>query len=335
MAVWLSWPVALALFLSVASHAQQFVLPTPNTAIYGPNRGEERYFVGTVGRPWTAGTFGCVRTGGAQMHEGIDIRAVSRDKRGEPTDPIFSTADGTVAYVNANAGLSNYGKYIIIRHQLEGLDLYSMYAHLSAVHVGVGARVKAGQTIGVMGRTSNTRQGISKERAHVHFELTLMINERFPAWHKANLRGQRNDHGVWNGRNFLGLDPTEVLLAQKREGKNFSILKFIRSQPELCRVFVPDSSFPWLKRYTPLIKRNVRAEREGVAGYEIALNYNGVPFQLIPRARSELRGGATLRLLHVNAAEADEHPCRKLVLRRSGEWQLSNATRELLGLLTY
>ena len=101
--------------------AQPFRLPTANVAIFEPG-GEDRYFVGTVGKPWMSGTFGCVRTEGWQMHEGLDIRCLQRDRRGEPVDPVLAAVDGTVAYFNAKPGLSNYGKYVILRHQIEGLD---------------------------------------------------------------------------------------------------------------------------------------------------------------------------------------------------------------------
>src|SRR5690349_15417749 len=49
--------------------AQPFRLPTANHALFEKN-GEEQFFVGTVGKPWNTGTFGCVRSEGAQMHEG-------------------------------------------------------------------------------------------------------------------------------------------------------------------------------------------------------------------------------------------------------------------------
>ena len=39
-----------------------------------------------------------------------------------------------------------------------------------------------------------------------------------------------------------------------------------------------------------LVLPNPVAEKEGVAGYEIALNYNGVAFALMPRAASEIKG---------------------------------------------
>ena len=42
--------------------AQQFQLPTANRTLFEKG-GEEKFFVGTVGKPWTSGCFGCVRNG--------------------------------------------------------------------------------------------------------------------------------------------------------------------------------------------------------------------------------------------------------------------------------
>lgn len=281
--------------------------------------------------------FGCVRSDGWQIHEGIDIRCMERDRNGEPLDPILATADGFVAYVNDRPGLSNYGNYVFLKHRIDGLEIYSTYAHLSEIRKGLrpGVTVKAGERIGTMGRTSNTRDRISKDRAHVHFELALIANERFPAWYQKRFPGQRNDHGIWNGQNFLGLDPRLVFLEQKERGSEFSLLEFVRNQTELCRVAVRDTSFPWLRRYTHLVRRNPLADAHGVAGYEIALNYNGVPFQLIPRTGTELKSSQRFHLLSVNEQEYEKNPCRRLVLRKDGNWQLGEAGVRLLELLTY
>ncbi|HVY71295.1 MAG TPA: M23 family metallopeptidase, partial [Verrucomicrobiae bacterium] len=272
--------------------AQPFRFPTANHSLYEKGGGE-KFLVGTPGKPWTTGAFGCVRTDGWQMHEGLDIRCLQRDRQGEPIDPVMATADGTVAYVNRQPGLSNYGNYIILRHQVDGLEIYSLYAHLSQVGPGlaVGQRVKGGDTIGRMGRTSNTRQRITKDRAHVHLEYDLVINERFDEWHKRHAPGQRNDHGMWNGKNLLGIDPRWLYLAEAEHGARFNLLQFMRSQTELCRVMVRETRFPWLRRYGSLVQRNPVAEREGIAGYEVSLNFNGVPFNLIPRAASEMKSG--------------------------------------------
>jgi murein DD-endopeptidase MepM/ murein hydrolase activator NlpD len=324
------------LSLAGAADAQSFLLPTANRALFEPN-GEERFFVGTVGKPWMSGTFGCVRTEGWQLHEGLDIRSIERDRRNEPIDPILATADGTVAYINRRTGLSNYGNYIILRHIIDGVEVYSLYAHIKEFRTGLkhGDAVKAGETIAIMGRTSNTAQSISKDRAHVHFELDLVVNERFPDWYRKTFPGQRNDHGGWNGQNLLGLDPQHVLLEQQRLGAKFSLAGFIRNQTELCRVVVRDPTFSWVQRYPMLVKPNPVAQAEGIAGYEMVMNFNGLPFELIPRAASEIKTKSKFMLLSVNEEERQKHPCRKLVVQKRGRWELTATGQRLIDLLTF
>lgn len=336
------WPQAslLAVLLLACSgagvRAQPFSLPTANRALFEPGN-EEKFFAATPGKPWTSGTFGCVRTEGWQLHEGLDIRCLERDKRGEPLDPVLATADGTVAYINTRSSLSNYGKYIILCHYVEGVQIYSLYAHLKEIRADLqtGQPVKTGERVATMGRTSNTAQSISKDRAHVHFELDLVINDHFPEWYRKTFPSQRNDHGAWNGQNLVGLDPRLLLLAQHEHGAHFSLLAFIRQQTELCRVVVRDRDFPWLRRYPALIKPNPVAEKEGLVGYEVALNYVGLPFELTPRADSEIKGKSRFQLLSVNAAERQRNPCRKLVVEKRGRWELTSTGVHLLELLTY
>ena len=307
-----------------------FQFPTANHALFEPGQ-ELKFFAPTApDKPWTSGSFGCVRSDGWQMHEGLDILHLQTDRHGEPTDSVMATADGTVVYVSIKAALSNYGKYIVIRHLVEGLEIYSLYAHLSEVQPGIaaGTPVKAGEVIATMGRTSNTSETINKERAHCHFELNMFVSENFGAWYRKNNPGERNDHGIWNGQNLNGLDPREILLAERNGG--FSLLNFLRSQTELCRVLVRSTSFPYLRRYAPLVLKNPRAEQAGVAGYEVALNYNGVAFALLPRAASEIRGTGRFQLVSVNEGEYHAHPCRRLVVEHGGHWQLTDrGVREL------
>ena len=316
--------------------AQPFRLPTANHALFDPG-GEERFFVGTVGKPWTSGTFGCVRSDGLQLHEGLDIRCLQRDGRGEPADPVLAIADGVVVYFNTKPALSNYGKYLVLRHQVEGLEIYSLYAHLSEIRpsLALGQSVHTGEVIARMGRTTNTRQGISRERAHVHFELNLLVNDRFAPWFRVRHPGERNDHGEWNGHNLLGFDPAQLLRSEATLGPKFSLVEHLRAGKELCRVFVRRTSFPWLRRYGTLVMPNPRAEKEGVAGYELALDFNGIAFQMIPRAASEVRGTTRFQLLSVNAAEAEAHGCRHLVVRRGNHWELGPKGEDLLDLLTF
>ena len=330
--------VALLLGSGARLPAQQpFQLPTANHALY--ETGDElKFFAPTApDKPWTTGSFGCVRTDGRQMHEGIDIRCLQRNRRGEPVDPVMAAADGTVVYFSTKPALSNYGKYVVVRHVIEGIEIYSLYAHLSEIQpsLAVGKQVRVGEVIATMGRTSNTGETITKDRAHVHFELNVFVNEGFPGWYKKNFPNQRNDHGIWNGQNLNGLDAREILLAEHNPAAKFSLLDFLRSQTELCRVFVRATNFPYLKRYPMLVLPNPTAQKEGVAGYEIALNYNCVAFALIPRAASEIKGQSRFQLLSVNEAEEKANPCRHLVVKRGSHWQLTDTGIRELELLTY
>jgi murein DD-endopeptidase MepM/ murein hydrolase activator NlpD len=336
---WGTWNLALGIFFlaaRIANADQIFQLPTANHFLLEPGQ-EEKFFVGTVGKPWTSGCYGCVRSDGWQMHEGLDIRCLQRDKHGEPTDPVMSSADGTVVYISTKPSLSNYGNYIVIKHVVEGIEIYSLYAHLSAVAPGlkIGDAVKSGQVIATMGHTSNTRERITKDRAHVHFELNLLVNDRFAAWFKKTSPGERNDHGEWNGLNLLGLDPRLILLGQRDEGAKFSLVNFIQDQTPLFRVIVRKTDFPWLHRYAAFIKPNPVAQKEGVAGYELAVNFNGIPFELIPHAASEIKGKAKYQLLSVNESEYQKNHCRRLVAQRGGKWSLTPHGESALDLLTY
>jgi murein DD-endopeptidase MepM/ murein hydrolase activator NlpD len=328
--------VAIPAVRGARLEAAMFQFPTANHALYEPG-GEERFFVGTAVTNWVSGTFGCVRSGGWQIHEGLDIRCLQRDRHGEPTDPVMATADGTVMYINTRPSLSNYGNYIVIRHVVEGIEIYSLYAHLHSIREGLkaGDAVKAGEPIAIMGRTANTQEPITRERAHVHFELNLFVNDRFSDWFRRNVRGERNDHGIWNGQNLDGIDSRLILLQERELGDKFSLLNYLRSETELCRVFVRCADFPWLHRYAALVRRNPVAEKEGVAGYEIALDFNGVAFEVIPRAASEIKGRGKFVLLSVNEAEEDRNPARRFVVQRGGRWELGPHGISYLELLTY
>lgn len=327
---------AILLLAAVAPiAAQPLTLPTANRHLFDPGAAE-RFYAPTPGKTWTSGCFGCSRSDGRQFHEGIDILRTTTDRAGEPTDPVRAAAAGSVAYINHKAGESSFGKYVVLRHDLEGIRIYTLYAHLRDVAAGLqpGAELRAGDAVGILGRTTNTKTRIARERAHLHFEISLVLSDQFDRWHRENYQGARNEHGVWNGRNFQGLDPAEVLQRQQREGTGFSLLDYIRQQPELFRVLVPKNDFFYARFYRPLMRRNPVAEREGIKGFEIVFNFAGVPCQLIPRAASEVTFGAGYRLLSVNEAEQKARGCRDFVVRQRGTWALSRTAVQLLDLLT-
>jgi hypothetical protein len=118
-------------------------------------------------------------------------------------------------------------------------------------------------------------------------------------------------------------------------GGKFSFLDFLRDRTELCRVLVRDTKFSWLRHHTPLVRRNPVADREGVAAYEISLDFNGLPFLIVPKAKSEIKTGSKIQLLSVNEKEQNARPCRKLVTKRNGKWQLGTTGSQLIDLLVY
>jgi murein DD-endopeptidase MepM/ murein hydrolase activator NlpD len=327
---------AFFLFVVPCSQAQPFHLPTANQSLFEKGQ-EDKMFAATTGKTWVSGTFGCVRSGGWQMHEGLDIRSLQRDRHGEPTDPVMATDDGIVAYMSDKPALSNYGRYIVIKHNVGGIEIYSLYAHLSEFQSGlkVGQPVRTGQKIAVMGRTSNTRERIAKERAHVHFELNLFYTDHFATWFKKHYPTEHDDHGIWNGQNLVGIDARLVLLAEHEEGPRFNLLDWIQHRTELCRVLVRKTDFPWVRRYPMLIKNDGNIPKDKIAGYEMAIDFNGLPFQLIPRTASQIKSPGRYQLLSVNEAEYTKNPCRRLVTHQGSHWQLGNNGINLLDLLTY
>ena len=134
--------------------------------------------------------------------------------------------------------------------------------------------------------------------------------------------------------NLVGLDPRLVLLEQQAKGAKFNLVEFVRSRPELCRVLVRDANFGFVKRYPMLVTANPTAQKEGVTGYEIVLDYNGVPIQLIPRAASEFKSKTRYQVLSVNTAEQQRNRCRQLVVRRGNGWDLSSRGADLLNIIT-
>ena len=88
-----------------------------------------------------------------RQHSGIDIAA----RIGEP---VFACADGEVIY--SGSGLSGYGNIVIVRH---GDGRTSLYAHNSELRVSVGAQVRGGTLIALIGNTGRSTG------PHLHFEI--------------------------------------------------------------------------------------------------------------------------------------------------------------------
>jgi murein DD-endopeptidase MepM/ murein hydrolase activator NlpD len=254
-------PLLLAL-TPFARGQNGLVLPTENTALLekqpaGYFQFVDRTFEGEKTTPWEGGQFGFVRDprriGGAiayaRFHEGLDVKPLRRDAKGEPLDEVRAIAAGQVVYVTASAGLSNYGRYIVVRHDFEGAGaFFSLYAHLREAQVQAGEAVNAGQGIGRMGYTG---AGIDQRRAHLHVELNMLLSSDFDAWHQASF-STPNHHGIYNGINLLGLDLQGLFLTAAKNLR-LSIPEFVLGGEAAFRVRVPGTAkmeiagrHPWL-----------------------------------------------------------------------------------------
>lgn len=267
-------------------------LPTDNDAIFSDDPSRfymytDRNFENEQTKPWSAGRFGFVRNQRrtdsgiifTRFHEGIDIRPLHRDDNGVPLDEVRSISDGEVMYANGSSRGSNYGRYVVVRHDWGDGPFYSLYAHLRSVAVNPGDTVKAGQTLGGLGYSG---AGINRERAHVHVELTMMLSERFQGWYGRHFRSA-DHHGNFNGFNLAGLDVAGLFHAH-RDNPATTIPEFFATLNPYFTVAVPNRGrLEILERY-PWLGRDL--ERAGSApSWEISLTGYGLPVSITPGTR--------------------------------------------------
>lgn len=66
-------------------------------------------------------------------------------------------------------GNGNFGKFIVIEHDVYGVKLYSVYAHLDTQSVFLGDTVDNTTQIGTMGQSGTNN-------VHLHFEVRKAVN---------------------------------------------------------------------------------------------------------------------------------------------------------------
>ncbi|RBP35125.1 peptidase M23-like protein [Roseimicrobium gellanilyticum] len=263
-------------------------LPTDNDALFrndGPGfyMFVDRNFEKEQSTPWEGGQFGFVRGPvrfGPQVvqmafHEGIDIAPVKRDAAGEPIDKIYSISHGEVVHVSDAPGASNYGRYIVIRHDWGQGPFYSLYAHLSSCLVTVGAKVEPGSAIAVMGHTG---AGIDRRRSHVHVELNMFLSSRFEDWHSKNFRPSPNHHGVYNGLNLSGMNIAGLYL-EHRKNPALTVADFVKSSPEGFKIVTPRKGELELVKMYPWLGEGLA---QSSPSWEFTLNESGLPMRVKP-----------------------------------------------------
>lgn len=96
-----------------------------------------------------------IRTQGIHGYNGVDLAA-------SIGTPVGASASGEVIIAREGGWNGGYGSYVVIRHD-NGTQ--TLYAHMSAVHVGIGQYVSAGETIGAVGNSGRS------SGPHLHFEI--------------------------------------------------------------------------------------------------------------------------------------------------------------------
>ena len=340
----MSWSRLLPLLISsfilaATTRALDICLPTANDALLRPGADAD-FFQPTVEGTVESGMFGCVRSNGHRFHEGIDIKCLQRNRRGEPTDPVHAVADGDIAFINTKPGLSNYGRYVVLRHNWDGVPVCTLYAHLSEVADGLVADqpVKKGQIIGTLGHSTNTREGISRDRAHLHFEINFLLNPNFHIWYPQH-DPAAPPFGNFNGKNLIGLDPAAFLRAYATNRKlNFA--QYVAKQPVAFTALLNARPFPWLA----LHPEQIQPAAGTPLAYEVGLTAWGMPVTVWPHTAQEItesqrhllsRGQPVVQ--RVDEAELTRWTCDELVKRtlRGTGWVLTERGREWFKILTY
>lgn len=283
--------LASVLFFAAHSIAAglDLTFPTKNRALLeGDGEGFymfiDRDFQGQKSTPWEGGQYGFVRdprvtSGGLvykRFHEGADIKPMERASDGEPLDLVTAAGAGRVVHVSDVSRYSNYGRFVVVEHQWDGSPYYSLYAHLNSVSVRIGQKVAQSEALGRLGYTG---EGIDRRRAHLHFEVNLILSHDFERWHQLVYPADINRHGLYNGLNLAGMDVGRLLVAANKSPE-LTIPAFLASESVAFKAVVPATDQFMLAKLYPWMIRGTAA---GAKSWEISFTGSGLPVRIEPR----------------------------------------------------
>lgn len=324
---------------------QHLVPPTPQKNLLTPD-------VPGVLQPTGSGRlesakFGSTRTnprGGAAFHEGVDIAATARDRKGVATDPVYAVAEGRVAFVNSVAGNSSYGKYVILEHPDPSLGLiarrdgssmpavvYTLYGHLADIRFGIrpGRTVQPGEEIGTLGNTSNTTPPIPRDRSHLHWEVGVLLNRRYEIMSRE--QKLKPDFGNYNGGNLFGFNPLDFYAAHSRN-PDLTMADFLAAVPPACEILLRGRYPDYFQQHPGLWQG---AACNG-GPMRLTLSESGAPLsgRNATAAETTLLGNQRMAVIKVDAAVLGRNG-RGYVAQIGSKWQFTDKGRQWVDLLLY
>ncbi|CDE83298.1 peptidase M23 [Coraliomargarita sp. CAG:312] len=317
---------ACALTLFGACAFANLVWPTESKD-FALGKSPEAFLQPTVSGNPMSGAFGDVRNNGTRFHEGIDIKPVRRDRRGEPLDDIYCAMDGEVKMVNKIAGNSGYGRYVAVSHKDFDVEVYTLYAHLSEIDpkISIGSKVSAGTRIGKMGRSAS--YSIARPQAHLHFEIGLRLSDSFNSWYKTKRYKQKNLFGNYNGLNLVGFDPLAFFYDAKSGKINSGFASYITSMPTAYVVRVYTKSTPdFVKIYPALVDSGGQT-----CGWDIYFTWYGLPqkFERIKDPRPGAKEGE-IEIVKYNPSQLKRKCRRFVVLDSNGNPKITDSLKDML-----
>jgi len=95
--------------------------------------------------------------------------------------PMYSPMDAEVYKTGKETTVGNYGGYIVLKHDINGVVFYSFYGHLKTPHlVNAGDHIKAGQKFAHIGEESDSGGWF----CHVHLQILTQeaIDDGYIDW---------------------------------------------------------------------------------------------------------------------------------------------------------
>jgi len=123
-----------------------------------------------------------------RLHLGVDIWA-------NAGTPVYAPISGYIQSFADNDHLGDYGPTIILKHNLNGLELYTLYGHLnreSLVGLRAGAFIPKGQQIGLFGNQQENGQW----PPHLHFQLMFDMEDCYGDYPGVSRYSEKNKYLV-------------------------------------------------------------------------------------------------------------------------------------------